>query len=151
MEIGGKNMNWIDEIRKDITSIQSSQKDLKKFGLLIGCVLILVSGFAFWRQWWEIYFVFIVVICGVLLVFFSILLPLRLKIIHRCWMGVAIVIGSIISRIILFFLFYLVLTPLAITAKVFDKRFFFQYREKKQSSFWIGRDNKKTINYERMS
>jgi uncharacterized Tic20 family protein len=71
--------------------------------------------------------------------------------IHRYWMGFALIMGSIVSRIFLFISFYFILTPLAGTAKVFDKRFFLLYREKKRSSYWIDRENKKVINYERMS
>jgi hypothetical protein len=151
MEVGGKSMFWIDEIRKDIASIKSSPKELKKFGLLIGIILILTSVMAMWKQWLMPYFSFLTAICGVILVFLGILLPLSLKIIHRFWMGFAVVLGSIVSRIILFILFYFILTPLAVVARVFDKRFFFIYKEKKILSYWIDRENNKTINYERMS
>jgi len=144
-------MRWIEDIRKDIVSIKSSPKELKKFGLLVGGVLIIISGFAIWKQWWTPYFTYTVVVCGVTLVFLGILFPASLKIIHHYWMGFAIILGSIISRIILSFLFYFILTPLAITAKLFNKRFFFLYKEKKRSSYWIDRESTKPINYERMS
>jgi hypothetical protein len=144
-------MLWIDEIRKDIASIQSSPKDLKKFGFLVGSVLLLISGLAMWKQWWTPHLISIVTICGVVLVSEGILRPISLRPIHHYWMGFAIIMGSIVSRIILFILFYFILTPLAGTAKVFDKRFFLLYKEKKRSSYWIDRENKKAINYERMS
>jgi FtsH-binding integral membrane protein len=150
-EIGGKSMRWIDEIRKDIASIQSSPKDLKKFGLMVGGVLLLISGLAMWKQWWAPYLISIIGMCGVVLVFVGALRPLSLKVIHHYWMGFALIMGNIVSRIILFVLFYFILTPLAGAAKVFDKRFFLSYKEKKRSSYWIDRENKKVINYERMS
>jgi hypothetical protein len=149
--IGEKNMRWIDEIREDIASIHSSPKELKKFGVLIGIVLFLISVTAIWKQWWAPFLAYVFGICGILLISVGVLQPLILKNIHRYWMGFAIILGSIVSRIILFFLFYLVLTPLAVMAKVFNKRFFFSYREKKRSSYWIDRGNTKHINYERMS
>jgi hypothetical protein len=148
---GKKSMHWIDDIRRDIASIQSSPKELKKFGLLVGGVLLLISGFAIWKQWWPLYLIIIIKICGVMLVSFGILRPLSLKKIHHYWMTFALIIGSIVSRIILLILFYFVLTPIAGTAKVFDKRFFLLYKDKKQSSYWIDREYKKVINYEKMS
>jgi hypothetical protein len=144
-------MSWIDETRKDIASIQSSPKDLKKFGLLIGGGLLLISMLAIWRQWWTPYFILIAAVSGVILILLGVLQPLSLKIIHRYWMGFAVILGNIISRIILLILFYFILTPLAMTARVFDKHFFFKYKEIKHSTYWINRENKNTINYERMS
>ena len=144
-------MRWIDEIRKDIASIRSSPADLKKFGLLMGGILILISVLATWKQWWISYFTFIAAIFGLILMLLGVVRPLSLKMIHRFWMGFAVILGSIISRIILFLLFYFILTPLAEAARVFNKRFFFVYKEKKQLSYWIDRENNKTINYERMS
>jgi len=144
-------MHWIEDVRRDIASIQSSPKDLKKFGLLVGGVFILIAGLAIWKQWWTSYLISTIGICGLTLVSLGILRPLSLKKTHHYWMGFALIMGSIVSRVILFILFYLILTPLARTAKVFDKHFFLLYRDKKRSSYWIDRENKKTINYERMS
>jgi len=150
-EIGEKYMRWIEDVRRDIASIQSSQKELKKFGLLVGGVILLISGFAFWKQWWPLNLILIIQICGATLVLLGILQPRSLKAIHHYWMGFALILGSIVSRIILFLLFYFVLTPLAWTAKIFNKRFFLMYKEGRHSTYWIDRENKKTINYERMS
>ncbi len=144
-------MYWIEDIRREIASVRSSQKDLKKFGCLIGGVIILISGFALWKQWWNSNIIITLGICGFLLIAFGISKPLSLKRIHRYWMIFAIFLGSIISRIILSFLFYIILTPLAQIAKVFKKRFFSVYRDENQTSFWIDRQNGKSINYERMS
>jgi hypothetical protein len=151
MKIGRKSMSWMEELRKDIASIHSSKKDLIKFGLLVGSVLLLISGIASWKHWWPLYFIEFIGISGVILITLGILRPLRLKLIHRYWMGLAFIIGSIVSTIILFIMFYFILTPLAGAARVFGKRFFLTYKENKRSSYWNDRENPNNINYERMN
>ncbi|MBN1398553.1 MAG: hypothetical protein JXA06_11020 [Bacteroidetes bacterium] len=143
-------MLWIDNIKSDINSIKSSPDILRKFGLLIGGVFLIISTLAFWRQWWENYYIFIAAVIGILLILFGIFVPNKLKNIHHYWMGFAIITGSIVSRIVLFLLFYLILSPLAVTAKIFKRRFFFCYKTGNIPSYWIDRENKKDINYERM-
>lgn len=143
-------MHWIEEIRKDIAAIKSSPKELRRFGLLIGSVLVATSVTALWRGWWTPLVVSVVAICGCLFLLVGTLRPVLLKIVHRYWMGFAVVAGSIVSRIILFFLFYFIVTPIGVAARIFKKRFFFSY-QRRQSSYWIDRSNGKQINYERMS
>ena len=143
-------MLWIDNIKSDIKSIKSSPDILRKFGLMIGGIILIISVVALWRQWWEDYCIFIAALIGILLIIFGMFAPLSLKRIHHYWMGFAIIIGSIVSRIVLFLLFYLILSPLAVMAKIFKRRFFFRYKASNMQSYWIDRENKKDINYERM-
>lgn len=148
--IGGKNMNWIDELRNDISAIRSSPRDLRKFGVIVGSVFVLLTGFAFWKEWWSPIIVYAVGIAGFALIVGGLIFAESLRTVHRYWMGLAIVVGSIVSRIILFLLFFLVLTPLAMAAKVFGKKFFISYRDTTRSTYWIQRDRTKPIHYERM-
>jgi len=143
-------MRWIEEIRNDIASVNSSLKELKKFGILIGIILFLTSIVSMWNEWWPSCLIYIVGLCGISLVTVGILRPERLKNLHRYWMSLAVILGSIISRIILFMLYYLVLTPIALIAKLFRKRFIILDWHTKRTSYWIDRENK-NANYERMS
>ena len=66
-------------------------------------------------------------------------------------MGLAIVLGFVMSRVILVVLFYLVLTPVSFVAKIFGKKFMpFKY-DKSATSYWEKRSvyQKKQIDYER--
>lgn len=144
------NMHWIDEIRKDVSEISSSPRELRKFGVLVGGIFLLISGITFWRNSWTPAVIFTFGACGLLLLIAGIILPNILKVIYRYWMVFAIILGSIVSRIVLFVLFYFILTLIAWMAKIFNKRFSIPYKEKERSTYWIDRDNK-SINYERMS
>ncbi len=144
-------MTWIEEILHDIAGIKQAESDLRKFGLTVGGIIVVIAGFAYWKSWWILDAVLIVEAAGLLLIAAGSLSPFRLKILHKYWMAFAVILGSIVSRIILFILFFLIVTPLSILAKAFGKKFFISYKDTTRSSYWTARDNNKPINYERMN
>jgi len=149
-ETGGKNMSWIEELRHDIVTIKQTESDLRKFGVMVGGAIVLLSALAYWKSLWTVNIVLIVSAVGWLLVAMGALFPLRLKFIHKYWMAFAILLGSVVSRVILFILFFLIVTPLSILARVFGKKFFVSHKDANRDSCWIPRDKNKPINYERM-
>ena len=48
--IGGKSMNWIDDIKNDLARLDFSTKSLAKFGKSVGLVLILAGVWLLWRE-----------------------------------------------------------------------------------------------------
>lgn len=55
-------------------------------------------------------------------------------------MAAAIIIGWFMSRVILVILFYLVLTPTAIIARIFGKRFLELKWDRSQKTYWNYRE-----------
>jgi Na+/glutamate symporter len=143
-------MSWIEELRHDIAAVKQTESDLRKFGVMVGGIIVLLSASAYWQSWWRVDVVLIIGAAGWLLVSAGALVPLRLKGVHKYWMAFAVLLGSIVSRIILFILFFLIVTPLSILAKVFGKKFFVSHKETARTSYWITRGKEKPINYERM-
>ncbi len=148
--IGGKNMNWIDEITEEILGIRSSPKELKKFGLTIGGILLVLGIAGGWILSWNMRIVYMLLFVGVVLVSGGIFSPKSLQRTYRYWMSFAIVMGSIVSRIILFFVFFCFVTPISIIAKITGKKFSASTGDQR-STYWIQRDKQKKIDYERMS
>lgn len=144
-------MNWINEVRHDISLIQSTPQELKKFGLTIGGILLLLCGIAFYWNWFSNTLLITLGILGIFLLVSGLLVPKFLRIIHYWWMGFAVILGSIVSRIILFFVFFSIVTFISITARIFGKKFYIAHKDEQRSTYWIQRDPKKPINYERMS
>jgi hypothetical protein len=66
-------------------------------------------------------------------------------------MGLAIVLGFVMSRIILSILFYLILTPISFLAKISGKKFMVLKFDKSIETYWEKRTviDKKPIDYER--
>lgn len=118
---------------EEIKSIQSSKKNLRNFGLSVGFVCIAIAGFLFWKQ--KEAFPYIVTI-GLVLVCCGTFLPFVLKPVYWVWMGFASIIGWIMTRLILGLLYYLIITPIAITSRIVGKRFIDLNWDAKQPSYW---------------
>ncbi len=101
-------------MRNEITS-----KQLRSFGLTVGGVFALIG---FWPvvirhaelRWWAI------IIAGCLLVP-ALLLPRSLYWPYKGWMAVGHIMGWINTRIILGFVFYIVVSPIGIVRRLLGK------------------------------
>ncbi len=142
-------MSWIKDVRDEVAGLDLSKKSLRKFALLVGGVLILISLWLFFRRRSEV-IRFVILGVGSLLVLIGILFPHVLKGVYRVWMGVAFAIGWVVSRILLAILFYVVVTPAGFVARLTGKKFLdLNFREKK-SSYWIPKKHDRQNNYEKM-
>ena len=135
-------------LKEEFKLIKDSKKDLQKFGLTVGGALVIVAGFLFWfEKPSAIYFAII----GAILILLGLTYPTILKSLNKLWMGLAIVLGFIMSRVILTVFFYLILTPISVLAKVFRKKFMDLKYNKSAKTYWEKRSiiHKKQIDYER--
>ena len=135
-------------LKEELKHIRETKKDLRKFGLTVGGVLILLAAVLFYfTKPSAVYFAVI----GGILVLLGITYAQALKPLTKIWMGLAIVLGFFMSRLILTILFYFVLTPIAILAKLFSKKFMPIKPDKNISSYWEKRSAaaKQHIDYER--
>ena len=143
-------MNWIEELRYDISRIHTREKELKKFGVMIGSIFLVVASVITWNKWFNEPVIYSIYISGIVLLITGFVVPRYLKNIFLIWMGTAIVIGSVVSRLILFIIFFVILTPISISAKMFNKTFVIRYKDQQLQSYWIKRSESKKINYEQM-
>lgn len=135
-------------IKEEFKYIKESKKDLRKFGLTVGGVLLLIAAFLFYFE--KPSAIYFGVIGGVLLVS-GLTIPQMLKPLNKVWMGLAIVLGFFMSRLILTILFYFALTPISIIAKLARKKFITLKYDKSAKTYWEKRTiiKKKQLDYER--
>jgi hypothetical protein len=107
-------------LREEIRSIPSSRRDLRNFGLVVGAGFIIIGAILLWREKapWP-YFGGI----GLALAVGGILFPTFLKPLQRGWMTLAVIMGWFMTRVILCILFFFVVTPIALIARIAGKRF----------------------------
>lgn len=141
-------MNWIDELRYDVDQIKLNGKEFKKFGLLIGGIFCVVSFFAIWKDWWSEIISYVITAAGIFLICAGLIIPNILRGIYKYWMMIAIVIGSVVAKIILIVVFYCIVSPVGILSRSFRKKFFVSFRSKDLQSYWIKKE--KVTNYEQM-
>lgn len=106
----------------EILSVDTSRKSLRSFGLVVGGVLLAIAAVVFWRSGWAAgTAVYVLGSIGGILVLLGAVLPTVLKPAYMVWMGLAVVLGYIMTRVILTIVFYLVVTPIGILMRVFGR------------------------------
>ena len=135
-------------IRDDIKQLKTTNRDLRKFGLTVGGVF-LVLGLLFLLRHkvrWP-YFLW----PGVGLIVLGAVVPRALKYVYIGWMSVAFVLGFFMARVILTLFFYLVITPIGLAARQMGKDFLRLKLDPNATSYWIPRERraKTPADYER--
>src|SRR5690242_7134067 len=104
------NLNWIDMLLK--VNKNRSRKEIRQTGWVLLIGFMVLGVLLYWRGKFQSAEWFGGV--GAALGFTALLVPPAGKIIYRLWMGWAALMGGIVTRVILFVLFFLVITPVAI-------------------------------------
>jgi hypothetical protein len=133
---------------EEIKQIDSSDSAVQKTGLTVGVVLILIS-FSLW-YFGKYSFIYFSIIGGVLVILaFTAITVLRPF--HKLWMMLALLMGFVMSRVILTILYYIILTPIGLLAKIVGKKFMPLGFDKNTTTYWEKRSvtAKQQIDYER--
>jgi len=131
-----------------IKNIKSKNSDLQKFGIIIGVILWIITGFFYWKGN-ESFQLFLII--GTIVFVLGITIPGVLKPIYWVWMIFATIFGWIMTWLILSLLFYVIITPIGLFSRLFGKQFLELKWKHSQQSYWNmkthGASNKKK--YER--
>ena len=122
---------------EEIKNINTNKEEIRKFGFLIGGVLIAISIFMLWKTFNQYQLVFIIGISFVLMGFF---IPRILKPIYIIWMTFATILGWIMTRVILTILFYLIVTPIGLIPRIFGVKFLDLSWNDNVKTYWNKRD-----------
>ncbi len=143
-------MSWIEDVKQELDELDTSRKALGKFGILMGCILVGLAVFLSWRGRYSPLCSYISGSVGILLLVLAAAVPQALRIPYKVWMMVAFVMGWLVSRTLLMLIFYAVLTPVALTARLLKKRFLDIRFKDGSDSYWLRRDAGKRVDYEKM-
>ena len=124
-------------LKEEIKNIKEDKTTLRKFGLTVGTVLLLV-GIVLYLTGKSSSVVFGG--AGVLLILFGLILPNILKPLNKVWMTLAVILGWFMSRLILFILFYIVITPIGFFLRIAGKDFLNLRTDKNSDSYWEKRE-----------
>ena len=133
---------------EEIKNIKSEKSDIRNFGITLGIILLLISGFLFWKEK-ESYQIFSGI--GITLSLIAIAIPSFLKPVYWMWMIFGIILGWFMTRVILSLLFYVLFTSIGLTLRFFGKQFLELRWDKSKESYWNFRTNEhlKKENYEK--
>lgn len=121
---------------EEIRNIKSGKSQLRQFGIAVGIALGLLGLLLFLRQ--KEYYPYFLILSFVFLLL-GLAMPFFLKPLQKIWMSLAILIGWFVTRIILIILFYVVVTPIGILARLWGKDFLDIKFDKNMDGYWIAR------------
>ncbi len=116
--------------------ISKEKKALKKFGFTFSAVLMLWGCLFIVRQRQGYIHFFIL---SAFFFFSALFLPYLLRPIQKIWMILAICLSWSIKIITLNFIYFLILTPTALLAKLFGKKFMDLDFSDNKTSYWISK------------
>ena len=131
---------------EEIKNIKSEKSDLRKFGIIVGTVLLIIAGFFFWKEK-ESFQLFLII--GTVLFLAGIAIPFTLKPIYWVWMTFATILGWFMTRVILCLLFYAVITPIGLIARSIGKQFLNLKMDHSKQSYWNMKTVETSKNYEK--
>lgn len=112
---------------------------VRRFGYLVGCLLLVWGGWRFYTSG-QRYFV-LAGASGVAVLLLAQAKPEALAGFYRVWMLMAAALGWVMTRLILTVVFYGLLTPLGLGARLLGTRFLELEIDKACPSYWIWWDS----------
>jgi len=123
-------MSWInDEYQK----LDRSPRALRRFGVTVGAVLLVLGGIMLWRQrvaGWPFLSI------GVVMLLAAAVAPGILRSVYRPWMCLALALGWLMTRLLLTVLFFLVVTPIGLIQRLCGKRALEFRRKGDETTYW---------------
>lgn len=118
-----------------------TKKDLRQFGIGVGVILIILGTIHFFKH--NVKVSYILCSISVLSLISGIFFPKILRPIYKVFLKVTHAIGWFNTKVILGVLYYLLLTPIGLTMKLFGKDILSVKIHKNQESYWIKRQTVK--------
>lgn len=105
-------------------------KELRKFGLVVGSIFLIIS-----------LRLTILTPVAIILLSLGLIKPVLLKYPYLAWMSLSLIMGKISTTVILTFTFVFLIIPLSLTLKILKKDLLKLKTNKQQSSYWISINN----------
>ncbi|HJQ82792.1 MAG TPA: SxtJ family membrane protein [Candidatus Binatia bacterium] len=115
-----------------------SASELRRFGLTVGGMFLLLGTLSWWRGHVRPPVVFWTL--GVLLVVPGLVAPMILEPVRRGWMRFGMLLGEVNSRIILGVMFYVVIAPVGFVLRTFFRDPLDRKLDDGKTSTWIRRE-----------
>lgn len=140
-------MSLISEVRSELKLVDESPRTLRKFSLLF----VLINSFGIYfsiRHDYEI----LLYACSITGVYSTagLIYPAVIRPFHKGWMFTSLLLGWVVSRNIIIILFYFVITPFSIIAKLSGKHFLDLNFRSNEKSYWKKKDNSKLKDYRKI-
>jgi hypothetical protein len=124
-------------IREEIRKLPMGRRELRKFGLLVGGIFALLALWFWWRH--KPFYPWLLV-PAIPLLALGVVWPMGLRTVYVAWMTLALMLGAVVSTVLLTVLFYLVVMPVGLLARMMGKDFLNRRWDRQAATYWIPRD-----------
>lgn len=123
----------ITEIRREAAKLTITTKKLREFCLLFCAVSGIMGGIGLWKgsPYWAW---FAGISIGFLLA--GLFFPMAFRRPYRLWMSLAFIMSWFMTRLILIFAFFLIMTPMALLLKILRKDILEKGLNKEAGTYW---------------
>ena len=129
-------MSLISDVAASLRALDVTPPRLRRSALVVGAVFLLLA-LVFAVRGRHLLARDATAALGIALVAAGALAPSLLRTPYRIWMAVALALGWVVSRTVLVALFALVLTPIALLARLAGKRFLEVRPDPSAQSYWV--------------
>jgi len=131
-------MSLINDVRNDLAHLQVTAKNIRSFAFIMAGAFFILSVLIFFfgnvreRAYWlfPISALFLVLLWRA---------PASLNPIYKFWMLLSSILGWLMSRLLLTLVFFIVLTPIGLTMRLFGKDILKQKFDAQTKSYWLKR------------
>ena len=112
----------------------NDKREWRKFGIALAVLLFIISAVQYFKQI-ELYSYFLA--ASVLFLLSALALPILIKPVFILFSYIGFAMGWLVTRVILFILFYLFITPISILARKLGNRFLDLRFDRTKESYWL--------------
>jgi hypothetical protein len=130
-------MTALHAIAEEIRALDTGRKALRSFGLVVGGVFIAIAAVIAWRTGglgpWGTGLGSV----GAVLVLLGLVAPPVLRPVHRVWMGLAVVLGFVMTRVLLSLVFFGLVVPIGLVLRLVGKDLLRLRIDREAGSYWL--------------
>jgi hypothetical protein len=126
--------------------MSSTDAQVRRSALVVAAALSLIAAVRLWRGGTP----WILAAVAMVLALLAVVMPRVLQAPYRIWMAAASALGFIVSRAMLLLVFALVVTPIALVARLLGKRFLELRPDPAAPTYWLPRPQDAPSRYDRM-
>lgn len=126
------------DIRQELQALDVSRPALRRFGLTVGAVFVLIAAYLVYRSGGTLTLgARVTGGLGTALVIGGLVMPGVLRPVFKAWMAAAFSMGFVMTRVLLSLVFFLLVTPIGVVRRLLGRD---PMRTRPADTYWIRRE-----------
>jgi hypothetical protein len=130
-------------IAAELAALDYSRKALRSFGLVVGGVFVGIAAILVWRSGWALGPIgTTLLVLGSTLAAFGLAFPRALRPVYRAWMGLALVLGYVMTRVLLTVVCVTLFIPIGLALRLVGKDLLGIRLDERAPTYWQPREER---------